>query len=47
MYELNAIGNNLNQLTHLAHRTGGIADEGELRAVTGLLKAAMARVIAL
>ncbi len=47
MYELNAIGNNLNQLTHLAHRTGGIAAESDLRAVTCLLKAAMARVIAL
>ena len=30
--ELNAIGNNLNQLTHLAHRTGAIAAEDELRA---------------
>lgn len=47
MYELNAIGNNLNQLTHLAHRTGDIAAEGELRAVASLLKAAIARVIAL
>lgn len=45
--ELNAIGNNLNQLTHLAHRTGAIAAEDELRATICLLKAAIARVIAL
>ncbi len=45
--ELNAIGNNLNQLTHLAHRTGAIAAEDELRATISLLKAAIARVIAL
>ena len=45
--ELKAIGNNLNQLTHLAHRTGAVAAEDELRATTSLLKAAIARVIAL
>ena len=45
--ELNAIGNNLNQLTHLAHRTGALAAEDELRATICLLKAALARVIAL
>ena len=44
--ELNAIGNNLNQLTHLAHRTGNVAAEDDLRATTTLLKAAFARVIA-
>ena len=43
--ELKAIGNNLNQLTHLAHRTGAIAWEGDLRATICLLKAAFARVI--
>src|SRR6266851_4759937 len=41
--ELKAIGNNLNQLTHLAHRTGAVAAEEELRATTTLLKAAIAR----
>jgi hypothetical protein len=45
--EMNAIGNNLNQLTHLAHRTGAIASEDELRATISVLKAALARVIAL
>ena len=45
--ELNAIGNNLNQLTHLAHRTGAVALEDELRAIICLLKAAIARVIGL
>ena len=30
--ELKAIGNNLNQLTHLAHRTGAVASEDDLRA---------------
>jgi hypothetical protein len=45
--ELNAIGNNLNQLTHLAHRTGAVASEDDLRATICLLKAAIARVIAL
>ena len=45
--ELKAIGNNLNQLTYLAHRTGALAAEDELRATTSLLKAAFARVITL
>ncbi len=45
--ELKAIGNNLNQLTHLAHRTGAVASENDLRATICLLKAAFARVIAL
>ena len=45
--ELNPIGNNLNQLTHLAHRTGNVAAEDDLRATICLLKAAIARVIAL
>ena len=45
--ELNAIGNNLNQLTHLAHRTGAVAAEEDLRATICLLKAAIARTIAL
>jgi hypothetical protein len=46
-WELNAIGNNLNQLTHLAHRTGAVAAEEDLRAIICLLKAAIARVIGL
>ncbi len=45
--ELKAIGNNLNQLTHLAHRTSAVASEDDLRATICLLKAAFARVIAL
>lgn len=47
MYELNAIGNNINQLTRVANTAGAMPAADELRAVTGLLKAAMARVIAL
>lgn len=47
MYELNAIGNNLNQLTRIANTLRAMPAGDELRAVTGLLKAAMARVIAL
>ena len=47
MYELNAIGNNLNQLAHIANTLRDMPAGDELRAVTGLLKAAMARVMAL
>jgi hypothetical protein len=47
MYELKAIGNNLNQLTHIANTVRDMPAGDELRAVTGLLKAAMARVLAL
>jgi hypothetical protein len=47
MYELSAIGNNLNQLTRVANSTGVVATVAELRGVIDLLKAAMARVIAL
>ncbi len=47
MYELKAIGNNLNQLTHIANTVQDMPAENELHVVTGLLKAAMARVIAL
>src|SRR4029077_10288612 len=46
-HELRAIGNNLNQLTHLAHRTGAVASEDDLRATICLLKAAIARAITL
>ena len=45
MYELKAIGNNLNQLTHIAHTLRAMPAEDKLRAVIDLLKAAMARVI--
>lgn len=47
MYQLSAIGNNLNQLAHVANATGAIVATDELRATTGLLKAAFARVLAL
>ena len=47
MYELKAIGNNLNQLTHIANALRAMPAEDKLRAVIDLLKAAMARVIAL
>lgn len=47
MFELNAIGNNLNQLTRMANTLRALPAADELRAVTCLLKAAMARVIAL
>ena len=47
IYELNAIGNNLNQLAHIANTLRDMPAGDELRAVTGLLKAAMARVMAL
>lgn len=43
--ELKAIGKILDQLTHLAHRTGAVALEDELRATTSLLNAAIAHVI--
>jgi len=47
MHELKAIGNNLNQLTHIANALRNLPAEDKLRAVIDLLKAAMARVIAL
>ena len=43
--ELKAIGKILDQLTDLAHRTGTVALEEELRATTSLLNAAIAHVI--
>jgi hypothetical protein len=46
IYELNAVGNNLNQLARKANTAGDLAAD-ELRATTGLLKAALARAIAL
>lgn len=46
-FELHAIGKNLNQLAHIANATGAVSAENELRATIGLLKAAIARVIAL
>jgi Zn-dependent oligopeptidase len=43
--KLKAIGNDLDQLTDLAHRTGAVALEEELRATTSLLNAAITHVI--
>jgi hypothetical protein len=45
--ELQRIGNNLNQITHHANANDMIADQRELHEALMLLKAAMARVIAL
>jgi hypothetical protein len=47
IYELSAIGNNLNQLTRVANTTGEVPTAAELLGTTALLKAAMARVLAL
>jgi hypothetical protein len=47
MYQLSAIGNNLNQLARVANRSGAVATVEELLAVIDMLKAAMARIIAL
>lgn len=46
-FELNAIGNNLNQLAKVAHTTKAIAALTELCSVIRALKAAIARVVAL
>ena len=46
-YELNAIGNNLNQLTRIANTHRALPAADELRAITRLVREAMARVIAL
>jgi hypothetical protein len=45
--ELSAIGNNLNQLARIANTTRSIETATELAETTELLKAAIARVIAL
>jgi hypothetical protein len=47
IYELSAIGNNLNQLTRLANTYRVMPALDELREVTALIKAAIAQVIAL
>lgn len=47
MHELRAIGNNLNQLTRHVNTTDEPPEARELRQTLNLLKAAMARVIAL
>jgi hypothetical protein len=47
MYELSAIGNNLNQLAHVANTVHAAPQEHELKAMIEILKAAMARVLAL
>lgn len=45
--EVRAIGVNLNQLTRIANQTGELRREAELSMTIDLVKAAMARVIAL
>jgi cell wall assembly regulator SMI1 len=45
--ELRRIGNNLNQLSHHANADGQITEQRELHEAIMLLKAAMARVLAL
>jgi hypothetical protein len=47
MYELSAIGNNLNQLARVANSIGAIASADELRATTEFLKRTMAHVLRL
>ena len=47
LFELSAIGNNLNQLTHRSHITGDMPAADELSETLDLLKAAIAQVIAL
>lgn len=47
IHQLSAIGNNLNQLARVANRNGAVASVEELLAVIEILKAAMARIIAL
>jgi Bacterial mobilisation protein (MobC) len=45
--ELRAIGNNLNQLAHVANSVGDVRQEGILETTIDLLKVTMSRVIAL
>jgi hypothetical protein len=45
--ELRAIGNNLNQLAHVANTVGDVRHEGILHATIDQLKVTMSRVIAL
>jgi hypothetical protein len=47
MFELSAIGNNLNQLARVANTTRTAPQEAELRAAIEVLKATMAHVLAL
>ena len=47
LFELSAVGNNLNQLARIANTTRRAPQEAELRATIEVLKAAMARVLAL
>jgi hypothetical protein len=47
IFELSAIGNNLNQLARIANATKAIGTAAELAATTELLKAAIARVLGL
>lgn len=47
LYELNAIGNNLNQLSRRANIHGEVREPGELDAVIAALKDAIAKVLEL
>jgi hypothetical protein len=47
MRELNAIGNNLNQLMPYVHTAGRPRDWGELQAISVLIKQAIVRVLEL
>jgi len=47
MRELNALGNNLNQIARHLNSTGEIRDWGELREAIGMHKRAVERVLAL
>jgi hypothetical protein len=47
IFELSAIGNNLNQLARIANATRAIKTAAELAETTELLKAAIARVLSL
>jgi hypothetical protein len=47
LFELSAIGNNLNQLARVANTTRHAPQEGELKATIEVLKAAMQRVLSL
>jgi hypothetical protein len=47
VYELSAIGNNLNQMTRVANTTGSLAEAAHLEALIALLKASIDHVMAL
>lgn len=45
LFELSAIGNNLNQLTHRSHISGKMPERAELHETLSAVKKAMARVL--